>query len=66
MKYPKYFSLKMNREKSFFHFEKENLEHIGNSMHTTEHLTLRKAFLARLFLKLKVYITKLLSAYIIY
>ena len=56
----------MNREKSFFHFEKENLEHIGNSMHTTEHLTLRKAFLARLFLKLKVYITKLLSAYIIY
>ena len=34
-KYPKYISLKPNREKSIFHFEKQNLEHIGNSVHTT-------------------------------
>ena len=65
MKYPKYFSLKMNREKSIFHFEKQNLEHIGNSVHTTEYLAFGKALLARLYLKVKVYKTKLLSVYII-
>ena len=32
---PKYFLLKMNMEKSIFHFKKPNLEHIGNSVHTT-------------------------------
>ena len=66
MKYPKYFSLKMNREKSIFHFEKHNLEHIGNSLYTTECLAFEKVVLARLYLKVKVYITHLLSVYIIY
>ena len=47
-------------------FEKQNLEHTGNSVHTTEHLAFGKALPARLYLKVKVYITKLLSAYIIY
>ena len=56
----------MNREKSFFHFEKQNLEHMGNYVHTTEYLTFGKAFLARLYLKVKVYITKLISVCIIY
>ena len=55
----------MNREKSIFHFEKQNLEHIGNSVHTTEYLAFAKALLARLYQKVKVYITKLLSVYII-
>ena len=31
----KVFSLKIDREKSIFHFEEQNLEHIGNSVHTT-------------------------------
>ena len=66
MKHPKCFSLKMNREKSIFHFEKQNLEYIGNSVHTAEYLAFGKALLARLYLKEKVYITKLLSVYIIY
>ena len=35
-------------------------------MHATEYLAFGKALLARLYLKVKVYITKLLSAYIIY
>ena len=56
----------MNREKSIFHFEKRNLEHIENSVHTTEYLAFGKALLARLYLKVKVYATKLLSVYIIY
>ena len=56
----------MNREKSIFYFEKQNLEHIGNSVHSTKYLTFGKALLARLYLNLKVYITKLLSVYIIY
>ena len=56
----------MNREKSIFHFEKQNLEPIGNSMHTTEYLAFGKALLAKLYLKVKVYVTKLLSVYIIY
>ena len=66
MKYPKYFSLKMNREKSVFHFKKQNLEHIGNYVHATEFLASGKALLARQYLKVKVYITKLLSVNIIY
>ena len=56
----------MNREKSIFHFEKQNLEHMGDSVHTTEYLGCRKTLLARLYLKVKVYITKLLSVYVIY
>ena len=56
----------MIREKSIFHFEKQNFEPIGNSVHTTEYLAFGKALLARLYLKVKVYITKLLSVYIIY
>ena len=64
MKYYKYFSLKMNREKTIFHLEKENLEHIEDSVHTTEYFAFGKALLANL--KIKVYITKLLSVYIIY
>ena len=35
-------------------------------MHTTEYVAFGKALLARLFLKLKVYITNLLSVYMIY
>ena len=56
----------MIREKSIFHFEKQNFEPIGNGVHTTEYLAFGKALLARLYLKVKVYITKLLSVYIIY
>ena len=62
----KVFLLKMNRKKSIFHFEKQNLEHIGSYVHTTEHLAFGKAYLISLYLKVKVYITKLLSVYIIY
>ena len=56
----------MNGEKSIFHFEKQNLEHIGNYVYTTEYLAFGKVLLARLYLKVKVYITKSLSVYIIY
>ena len=56
----------MNREKSIFHFEKQNLEHIGNSVHTTEYLAFEKALLVRLYLKVKAYITTSLCVYIIY
>ena len=35
-------------------------------MHTAEYLAFGKALLAGLYLKVKVYITKLLSVYIIY
>ena len=66
MKYPKDFSLEINREKSIFHIEKQNLEPIENSKYTTEYLAFRKALLAKLYLKVKVYITKLLSVYTIY
>ena len=55
----------MNRKKSIFHFEKHNLEHIGNSLYTTECLAFL-VLLARLYLKVKVYTTQLLSVYIIY
>ena len=65
MEYSKYFSLKVNREKSIlFHYE--NFELIGNSVHTTEYLAFGKALLVGLYLRVKVYITKLLSVYIIY
>ena len=64
MKYSKY-SLKMNMEEEIFHFEKYNFEPVGNSVHTTEYLVFGKDLLARLYLTLKVYITKLLVAYII-
>ena len=36
----------MNREKSIFNFEKQNLEPVGNSVHTTEYLAFGKALLA--------------------
>ena len=45
----------MNREKSIFHFKKQNLEHMENSVHTTEYLAFGKALLARLYLKVSVY-----------
>ena len=47
------FSLRMNREKSIFHFEKYNSEPIGNSVHTAEYLVFGKTLLARLYLKVK-------------
>ena len=65
MKYPKDFSLEINREKSIFHFEKQNLEPIGN-MYTTEYLAFGKTLLAKLYLKVKVYITKLQSVFFIF
>ena len=55
MKYPKNFSLEINRERSIFHFEKQNLEPIGNSMYTTEYLAFGKTLLAKLYLKVSVY-----------
>ena len=64
MKYPKYFSLKMSREKTIFPFKKQNLEHIGNSVHTTKYLAFGKTVLANLMVK--VYITNWLNDYIIY
>ena len=48
----------MNRQKSIFHFEKQNLEHIRNSVDTTEYLAFGKALLARLYLTVKVCIGK--------
>ena len=66
MKYSKYFSLKINWEKSIFHFEKYNFQLIGNSVHTREYLALEKDLLARLYLTVKVYVAKLLGVYIIY
>ena len=47
-------------------FEKQNSEPIGNSVRNTEYLAFGKDLLARLCLKVKVYITKLLCAHIIY
>ena len=47
------FLLKMNRKKLIFHFEKQNLEQIGNSVHTTEYLAFGKALVARLISKSK-------------
>ena len=37
-----------------------------NSVHTTEYLDFEKALLGGLYLKVKVYITKLLGVYVIY
>ena len=66
MKCPKGFSLEINKEKSIFDFEKQNLEPIGNSMYNTEYLAFGNALLPKLYLKVNVYITKFLSVYIIY
>ena len=51
--------MEMIWEKSFFYWEKWNFEPIGNSVDTTEYLALGNALLARLSLKVKVYITNL-------
>ena len=50
----KYLSMEMN-------WEKWNFEPIGNSVHTREYLVLGIALMARLYLKVKLYITNLLS-----
>ena len=54
------------KRKINFHLEILYLEHVGNFGHTTEYTAFGKALLARLYLKVKMYITKLLSVYIIY
>ena len=59
----KYFSLKMNMGKYIFPWEKQNFESTGKSTHTTEYLAFGKTLLVRLYLKVKVYITNLLSVY---
>ena len=41
-----------------------NFETIGNSVQITEYLAFRKALLTRLYQKVKVYITNLLSVYV--
>ena len=46
-----------------FPLRKWNFEPIGNSVHTTEYLTIENAILARLSLKVNAYITNLLSSY---
>ena len=46
--------------------KKYNFEPIGNSVHTTGYLAFGKDLLARLYLTVKVYITKWLGVYIIY
>ena len=56
-------SMKMNWEKGTFYWEKWNFEPIGNSVHSTEYLALKKALLARQYLKVKVYETILLIVY---
>ena len=56
-------SIKVNWEKLIFHWEKLNFEPIGNSVHTKEYLVLAKVLLARLYLKIKVYITDLRSIF---
>ena len=58
----KYLSMRMNREESVFNREKCNFKHIGNTVHTTDYLSLGKALLATLYLEVKVYIN-LLSAH---
>ena len=55
--------MKMNWDKRLFYREKWNFETIGNSVDTTGYLALGKALLARLYLRVKVYITNLLSVY---
>ena len=54
----------MISKKSIFHFKKLNFEPIGNFVHTTEYLAFAKALLARLYLKLNMYVTKLQKIYI--
>ena len=54
----------MISKKSVFHFKKLNFEPIGNFVHTTEYLAFAKALLARLYLKLNMYVTKLQKIYI--
>ena len=46
-----------------FPLRKWNFQPIGNSVHTTEYLALGNALLARIYLKVKVYITNLLAIY---
>ena len=46
-----------------FPLRKWNFQPIGNSVHTTEYLALGNALLARIYLKVKVYITNLLTIY---
>ena len=55
----KYLSMKMNWEKSIFLW---NFEPLG-ILCIPQYLTLSNALLARLYLKVKVYITILLSVY---
>ena len=56
--------MKLNWKKLVFHWKKWNFEPIENYVYTTEYLALGNALLARLYLKVKVYITNLLSAII--
>ena len=49
--------------KNEFSIGKNGILNIGNSVPTTEYLSLGKALLARLYLKVKVHITNLLSLY---
>ena len=65
MKYSKYFSLKIIKEKSIFHFQKQNLNPLG-ILCMPQNIWLLETLLARLYLKVKVYITKLLGVYIVY
>ena len=44
-------------------WEKWNFEPLENYVYTTEYLALGKALLVRLYLKVKVFITNLLSVY---
>ena len=46
-----------------FPLRKWNFQPIGNSVNTTEYLALGNALLARIYLKVKVYITNLLTIY---
>ena len=56
----KYLSMKLNWEKWIFHWEKWNFEPIGNYVYNTEYW---KILLDKLHLKVKVYVSNLLSAY---
>ena len=60
----KVFSTKNQHGKDNFPFWKTEFWNTRNSVHTAEYLALAKALLANL--KVKVYITKLISVYIIY
>ena len=58
----KYLS-KKNWKIWIFRWKKWNFELIGYSVHTTEYWALEKALFTRLYLKIKMYITNLLSLY---